>query len=150
MGRNVEAGLRASRAMLGIVARSVSPALEQVSLPHFRVLVLLETGGPVRMTTLADRLGAVVSTFSRSLDRLEAGGWIRRSQGESDRREVTVSVTALGSALVREVTAQRESALRSALAAIPADDRAALDRAFTAFADAVGEPGLSDMLVLGI
>ncbi|MBW4043283.1 MAG: MarR family transcriptional regulator, partial [Acidobacteria bacterium] len=46
MEHNVGAALRASRAMLGIVARSVAPALDKVSLPHFRVLVLLETGGP--------------------------------------------------------------------------------------------------------
>src|SRR4051812_20537066 len=37
---DVDAALRASRTMLGIVARSIAPALEQVSLPHFRVLVL--------------------------------------------------------------------------------------------------------------
>ena len=35
-----EATLRASRALLGIVARSVADALEQVTLPQFRVLVV--------------------------------------------------------------------------------------------------------------
>ena len=150
MQQEVEAGLRASRAMLGIVASSVAPALEQVSLAHFRVLVLLETMGPVRVGTLAERLGVVVSTFSRSLDRLEAGGWVQRGQGAGDRREVTVTITELGSGLVQEVTRQRTEALGAALAQVPVGDRAVLDRAFTAFADAVGEPGLKDVLVLGL
>ena len=82
-----DAALRASRAMLGIVARSVAPALERVSLPHFRVLVLLETSGPLRVGAIAERLGIVVSTFSRSLDRLEAGGWVQRSPSEESRRD---------------------------------------------------------------
>lgn len=150
MEQEVQAGLRASRAMLGIVARSVAPALEQISLPHFRVLVLLEALGPLRVGALAERLGVVISTFSRSLDRLEAGGWVRRVQGETDRREVTVSITDLGGALVQQVTRQRMQALVAALSAVPPEDRAALTRAFTAFADAVGEPELTDVLVLGI
>ncbi len=37
----VEATLRASRALLGVVARSVAPVLDQVSLAQFRVRVLL-------------------------------------------------------------------------------------------------------------
>jgi DNA-binding MarR family transcriptional regulator len=150
VGHDLEAGLRASRAMLGIVASSVAPALEQVSLPHFRVLVLLETGGPARVGALAERLGVVVSTFSRSLDRLEVGGWVQRSQSGHDRREVLVTVTEHGRALVREVTTRRVAVLATALDSVGEDDRLVLERAFTAFADAVGEPALSDLLILGL
>lgn len=150
MQQDVEAGLRASRAMLGVVARSVAPALELVSLPHFRVLVLLASSGPLRVTDLAERLGVVVSTFSRSLDRLERGGWVRRSQGARDRREVTVTITEQGGDLVRDVTGLRIAALTEALSRVSAADRAALTRAFTAFADAVGEPMIRDALVLGL
>ena len=150
MSHEVDPALRASRAMLGIVARSMVPALEQVSLPQFRVLVLLETGGPTRVGVLAERLGVVVSTFSRSLDRLESGGWVRRSQSTEDRREVTVSITEQGSRLVREVSEQRDAELAAVLARVSAGDRAVLERAFTSFADEAGEPALTDMLVLGI
>jgi DNA-binding MarR family transcriptional regulator len=150
MSHEVDPALRASRAMLGIVARSMAPALEQVSLPQFRVLVLLETGGPTRVGVLAERLGVVVSTFSRSLDRLESGGWVRRSQSTEDRREVTISITEQGSRLVREVSEQRGAELAAVLARVSAGDRAVLERAFTSFADEAGEPALTDMLVLGI
>lgn len=149
METEVEPALRASRAMLGIVARSMAPALEQVSLPHWRVLVLLETGGPTRVGALAERLGVVVSTFSRSLDRLAAGGWVQRAQSTEDRREVVVTITERGSRLVQEVSAQRSADLAGVLARVSSDDRAVLERAFTAFADVAGEPALDHALVLG-
>jgi DNA-binding MarR family transcriptional regulator len=136
--------------MLGIVARSVAPALEQVSLPHFRVLVLLATSGPVRVGVLAERLDIVVSTFSRSLDRLEQSGWVVRTPSVENRREVTVSITDRGSELVQEVSTRRVLEFRAVLARVPAEDRTVLDHAFTAFADAAGEPELRDMLVLGL
>lgn len=150
MPDEIDAALRASRAMLGIVARTVSPALEQMSLPHFRVLVLLETGGPARVGALAAKLDVVVSTFSRSLDRLEAAGWVERNQSESHRREVVVSITNAGGNLVREVSAARSAAFSSVLAAAGATEREAIALAFTAFADAAGEPDLKDLLVLGM
>jgi DNA-binding MarR family transcriptional regulator len=149
MAHDVDPALRASRAMLGVVARSMAPALDQVSLPQWRVLVLLETGGPTRVGALAERLGVVVSTFSRSLDRLAAGGWVRRVQSTEDRREVVVTITERGSDLVQEVSAQRSADLAAVLARVASDDRAVLERAFTAFADAAGEPALDDALVLG-
>lgn len=150
MDQEVDPALRASRAMLGIVARSIAPALEEVSLPQFRVLVLLETGGPARVTDLAEGVGAVVSTFSRSLDRLEAGGWISRATGTADRREVTVSITPKGRRLVGEVSATRVAALREILDRLDGDERAVLGRAFSAFADLAGEPTIREGLVLGL
>lgn len=150
MDPETQAGLRASRAMLGIVAASVAPALERVSLSHFRVLVLLDNLGPLSVTALAEHLGVVVSTFSRSLDRLEAGGWVQRAQGSDDRRQVSVTITDAGARLVQEVTAVRVRALQAVFARISVEERAVLERAFTAFADAAGEPELRDVLVLGI
>lgn len=150
MVNEVEAALRASRTMLGIVARSIAAALDRVSLPQFRVLVLLETGGAARVGVLADQLGIVMSTFSHSVDRLESGGWVERRSSTEDRREVTVSITEQGSILVRDVSAQRSADLAAALRRISMEDRAVLTRAFISFADAAGEPALADMLVLGI
>lgn len=145
-----DSALRASRALLGIVARSVAPALESVTLPQFRVLVVLDSGGPARVGVLAERLDAVVSTFSRSLDRLEAGGWVERSQSADSRREVMVTITPEGRRLVQEVTAQRRTALDDVLIRIPPDDRRRVVAALELFADAAEEPSLRDLLILGL
>ena len=79
-----DATVTASRALLGIIARSMLPALEDVSLPQFRVLVLLSSAGALRMGALAERLGVTVSTFSRTADRLVTGGWATREEAEAE------------------------------------------------------------------
>ncbi|MGN6742817.1 MAG: MarR family winged helix-turn-helix transcriptional regulator [Amnibacterium sp.] len=145
-----QALLRASRAMLAVVARSMGPVLDELSLPQFRVLVLLETAGPARVGLLAERLGVVPSTFSRVLDRLESSGWVARSPSADSRREVLVRITERGSRLVREVSARRQADLDEVLQTIPDADRSRVVEALTVFADAAGEPEAKDLLILGL
>jgi DNA-binding MarR family transcriptional regulator len=142
--------LRASRALLAIVARSLAPVLEEVSLPQFRVLVLLETRGPTRVGNLAAQLDVHPSTFSRALDRLEAAGWVTRAANADSRREVLVSITSAGRTLVGDVSAKREAELDRVVAALPRDERDQVIHALAVFADAAGEPAASDLLVLGM
>ena len=145
-----QAVLRASRAMLAVVARSMAPVLDELSLPQFRVLVLLETAGPARVGLLAERLGVLPSTFSRVLDRLESAGWVARAPSADSRREVLVTITERGSRLVQEVSAKRQTELDEVLRAIPEADRHRVVEALTAFADAAGEPAAKDLLILGM
>ncbi|KIC57917.1 MarR family winged helix-turn-helix transcriptional regulator [Microbacterium hominis] len=148
--RAAEATLTASRALLGIIARSTLPALEEVSLPQFRVLVLLSSAGPLRMGALAERLGVTVSTFSRSADRLVGGGWAVREDNPDSRREVILAPTEQGRRLVTAVTEHRRRLIEEVLAAMPATQRRGLIDALQAFADAAGEPTDVDLLALGL
>lgn len=150
VGAAVDATLTASRALLGVVARSVANALELVTPPQFRVLVILSAEGPLRTGTLAARMGAVPSTFTRSLDRMEAGGWITRRENPDSRREVLVDLTESGRHLVEEATARRRQEIRSVIAQLSADERAAVIRGLTLFASAAGEPPIDDLLVPGL
>ncbi len=145
-----DATLTASRALLGIVARSVAPALDVVSLPHFRVLVLLSRSGPVRVSSLADVLGANLSTFSRSVDRLVAGGWVVRVDNPESRREVLLELTEDGRRLVRSVTLRRRRELVEILGRMDDPSRTATLDGMRAFAQAAGEPPVADLLVLGL
>ncbi len=145
-----DSALRASRALLAIVARSLAPVLEELSLPQFRVLVLLETRGPTRVGSLAAQLDVHPSTFSRALDRLESAGWVGRAASADSRREVLVSITAAGTRLVGDVSAKRQTELDRVVAALPQDERDQVLRALGMFADAAGEPAASDLLVLGM
>lgn len=145
-----DAVLRASRSMLAIVARSMAPVLEELTLPQWRVLVLLETAGPTRVGVLAERLGVLPSTFSRVVDRLESGGWVARTPSVDSKREVLVTITAQGSRLVDEASARRQTDLDEVLATMTPADRSRLAEALTAFADAAGEPVAKDLLVLGL
>jgi DNA-binding MarR family transcriptional regulator len=139
----------ASRALLAIVARTIAPALHEVTLPQFRVLVVLVGAGPHRVGALAERLGALPSTFSRALDRLEQGGWVERVPSTESRREVIVEATARGRALVGAVTEARRLEVAAVLERMPEDRRAAVAGAFREFADAAEEPTLEDLLPMG-
>jgi DNA-binding MarR family transcriptional regulator len=145
-----DATLTASRALLGIVARSVAPALEAVSLPQFRVLVLLSADGPTRVGHLAERVGANISTFSRSVDRMVAGGWIVRSENPDSRREVLLELTDDGRWLVESVHTRRRREIAAVLEKMSTADRSALTKALSAFTVAAGEPGVDDLLPLGL
>lgn len=145
-----DATLTASRALLGIVARSVADALEEVTLPQFRVLVVLSGEGPLRLGTLAERLGAHQSTFSRSIDRMVAGGWVLRAENPDSRREVLVDLTPAGRALVDAVTERRRQEIRQVLGRLTKDQRAEVVRALSLLSDAAGEPAVEDLLVLGL
>lgn len=145
-----DATLTASRALLGVVARSVASALEVVTLPQFRVLVILSADGPTRIGSLAGRIGAVPSTFTRSVDRMVAGGWIVRAENPDSRREVLIELTDDGRRLVEAVTERRRREIRDVLKLLSEDDRALVARAFTLFNTAAGEPTVEDLLTLGL
>ncbi len=147
--QTVRTTLVASRAMTGVVARSMVAALEQVSLPQFRILVLLAASGPLRTGILAERTGVHPSTLTRTADRLVRGGWARRIDNPKSRREVLVELTDAGAALVAEVMANRTAQIAEILARVPRAQHQVILAGFTAFAEAAGEPSPRDLLVLG-
>ncbi len=146
----ISATLTSSRALLGIVSRSMAGALEDMTLQQYRVLVALDGAGPARMGTLAENTGVHASTFSRMADRLEAGGWIRRDASPDSRREVLVDLTDEGRALVDDVTRKRRRAIAAVLRTLAPEDRETVRKGMELFADAAGEPKVRDLLTLGV
>lgn len=149
-GAPVNVTMTMSRAILGIVARSVASALEVVTLPQFRVLVLLSRGGQTRVGDLAEQIAAVPSTFSRSVDRMVAGGWVERSMREENRREILLDLTPDGRKLVDSVAERRRREIRAVLDTMSDADQKVVAAAFELFAVAAGEPTVHDLLTLGL
>ncbi len=142
--------LIASRALLGVIARSLAPVMDTVTLPQFRVLVVLSNFGPLRMGELALRIGANQSSFSRFADRMVAGGLISRSASPGSRREVIISLTEDGERVYAEVTSARRREISEVLETLSANDLAAVQMGFEIFARAAGEPSADETLILGI
>ncbi len=150
LATQADAALTASRALLGVVARSMAEVLDEVTLPQFRVLVVLSTEGTLRVGTLAERMGAVPSTFSRSVDRMVAAGWLVRSGNPENRREVLVDLTPAGHRLVSSVTQRRRDEIRTLLGRLTPQQRDQVSEALELFNQAAGEPAVEELLLLGI
>lgn len=150
LATDLDAALTASRALLGVVARSVAEALEQVTLPQFRVLVVLSTQGTMRVSSLAQRINAVPSTFSRTVDRMVSAGWLHRTPNPKSRREILIDLTPAGRQLVASVTRRRRRELRKILSRLTPEQRTSLTNALRLFGQAAGEPSVDDLLPLGL
>jgi DNA-binding MarR family transcriptional regulator len=142
------ATLAASRALVGVIAASVAPVLERVTLPQLRVLVLLTTFGSSRTGWLAERLGVHQSTFTRNADRMVEAGLVRRSGNPANRREVLIEATPAGRRLADSVLQRRERELRRIVERLDDGQRDAVLAGMRLFAQAAGEP--TDTLLLGL
>jgi DNA-binding MarR family transcriptional regulator len=136
----VTALLTASRALVGVSARSLADVEETVTIAQFRVLVVLAAHGQTTLVQLASRLGVNASTAQRQVDRLVREGLVDRRENPSDRREVVIVSTPAGAALVDAVTARRRDAIARIVRDLPGADRPALIAALEAFAAAADEP----------
>jgi DNA-binding MarR family transcriptional regulator len=147
---DVDVTLTASRALLGVVARSLAEVLDEITLPQFRVLVVLCAEGPLRSGVLSERLGIHQSTLTRLADRLVAQGWVRREPNAESRREVMIDLTDAGRELVTKVLEARRADLAAILSQVTPQERAVIRAGFEAFARAAGEPDPGHLLTIGL
>lgn len=135
----VDAVLLASRALVGIAAASMAGVDDVVTVPQFRVLVMIYTRGPMNLASVATGLDVNPSNASRTCDKLIKEGLLDRRPSEVDRRNIVLTLTLPGRRLVEKVTRRRRTAIQRILQRMPATQRDALASALAAFADAAGE-----------
>ncbi|WP_116201809.1 MarR family winged helix-turn-helix transcriptional regulator [Amycolatopsis circi] len=138
-----EAVLTASRLLVAVSARSIAAAGDQVTVPQFRLLVILDSRGPMKHALLADLLGVTPSTASRMVDRLVGINLVERQHSPASRREIVVKLTAEGARVVRRVTNRRRREIADIVAKMPTQARRGLVDVLAAFAKAGGEPAAS-------
>jgi DNA-binding MarR family transcriptional regulator len=133
-----DAVLRASRALVGVAARSLAEVEDTVTLPQFRALVVLASSEH-NVGDLAEALDVHPSTATRLCTRLVAKGLISRSASAQSRRELVVRLTSDGRTLVDTVTRRRRREIARIVARIPEREQRVLVHALGVFADAAGE-----------
>jgi DNA-binding MarR family transcriptional regulator len=138
-----DAVLTASRLLVAVSARSIAAAGDAITLPQFRLLVVLQTRGPLKHADLAEHLGVTPSTASRMVDRLVTVGVVDRQHSPVSRREIVITLTRDGAKVVRQVTARRRKEIAKIVARMPDEARHGLVDVLTAFAEAGGEPPAS-------
>ena len=112
-----------TRDLVGLALRSVDST--GMSLPQFRLLLVLSEIGPTSSVSCARALGVVGSSITRLADRLHASGHLERRTDPSNRSVTLLELTPLGRELVDEVLLRRRRELGDALAHLDADQRAA-------------------------
>ncbi len=135
-----DAVLTASRLLVAVSARSISAVADAVTLPQFRLLVVLHSRGLLKHADLAEILGVTPSTASRMVDRLVTVGLVERQNNPDSRREIVLALTKDGSRIVKQVTARRRREIAKIVARMPDDARRGMVDALNAFAEAGGEP----------
>ena len=132
--------LTASRLLVAVSARSLAAAQEHVTLPQFRMLVVLAGSGEVKLVALADRLAVNPSTAMRMVNRLATAGLVARQVNDANRRETRLRLTAAGQRIVDDVTTRRREEIAAIVSRMPPAQRGGLITALRAFAAAGDEP----------
>lgn len=141
MADAADAVLLATRALVGVAARSLTYLADDVSLVQYRVLVLLAERGPSTMGALTDSLDVNPSTATRVCDRLVDKRLVRRRVDDEDRRSVHVALTARGRRLIDEVMQRRREEITRILKRMGTASRQRLAAALDDFAVAARESG---------
>lgn len=132
--------LTASRVLVGVAARSLAEAEEQVTVTQFRTLVVLSAHDGMKQGSLAELLGVNASTAQRMVDRLTAAGLVDRQPNPRSRREVMLSLTDAGREVVDGVTERRRRELQRIVRRMPPERRSEVVDALRAFTEAAEEP----------
>jgi DNA-binding MarR family transcriptional regulator len=135
----IDAVLRATRALVGIAAASMASVDANVTMPQWRVLVMVDTRGPLNLAAVAAGLDVNPSNASRICDRLIKAGWLDRQESPTDRRNITLSLTAAGRQLVTKVVRYRRRAITRVLRGVAPKERELIAKTFDSFATAAGE-----------
>ena len=146
----VAAVVTASRVLVAISARSLAAVEDTLTVPQFRMLVVLDTNGATSLSRLAEQLAVNPSTAMRMVDRLSAAGMVERTPDPEDRRVVRLVATGAGRRVVHAVTERRQAEITEVVAAMPSEHRGAMVQALQAFADAAGEPQVDPTAYAGL
>lgn len=100
-----------------------------ITMPQAKVLYLAAVDGGLRMSALAARLRVTISTVSGLVDRLVDAGLLTRRDDPHDRRQVLVSVTPEGQALIDRFRELNRRQLRELLERLSGPDLAVVEHA---------------------
>lgn len=145
----VEAAMLAARVLVAVAAHSVGLLEDRVTLPQFRVLVMVASRGPLNLGAVAHGLGVHPSNATRACDPLVSAGLLDRRDNPHDRRNLVLELTADGLRLVDEVMSHRRTAIEGVLTRMPAEHRRGLATVLRSFAEAAGEISPTEAWALG-
>ncbi|MBV9994684.1 MAG: MarR family transcriptional regulator [Caulobacteraceae bacterium] len=121
----------ALRRFVDLVSHRAGQALARmeeagVTLPQVLLMVRVERAGAASISELAGVSPGSAAAVSQMVDRLVRRDWLARSEDQGDRRRKTVSLTAAGVRLLRDMEAARTADYAAGLSRLPPALRAEL------------------------
>ncbi len=116
---------------------TLTEVAEEISVPQLRVLVLLNSRGPMNLRTIAAHLDVNPSKASRTCEQLVVSGKVARREDKDDRRNINLSLTSDGDEFVGRLMDSRRRLIDRVIARMNPTDRSELARALEAFSEAV-------------
>jgi len=114
------------RAIRGEMRSRRTPDL---SVPQFRILAFVNRQPGASLSDVAEHAGLTLPSTSTSIDRLVGRNLIVRETSKTDRRRVTLSLTAAGKTLLKSARKGTQTYLAERLSTLSADERKIIMRA---------------------
>ncbi|WP_340640362.1 MarR family transcriptional regulator [Bacillus atrophaeus] len=108
-----------------------------MSMPQMKVLMLLNNHETLKVSDIAEKMGASLSNTTGLLDRLEKSGFIKRSHSETDRRSVVIQLTEDAKSIFRGLYEKGHTKLKRSLEKLTAEEKAAVTQGLSILAKAL-------------
>ncbi len=106
-----------------------SASASSLSQSRYSALAALHFHGPMNVTELAAHEGVSKPSMSRTLDALEADGFLERTRGGEDARCVAITVTSAGAKAITSAREQGDVWLAAKIAELSLADQDILNQA---------------------
>jgi DNA-binding MarR family transcriptional regulator len=143
-GSVVDDLLALARLLVALTARTLADLDTDLTVPQYRMLVVLAAHGALRTAAVAAELRLHPSTVTRTCDRLVKRGLIHRQHGHEDRRAVWLRLTEAGRDLVGDIMRHRAREVRRLVTAGASTGGSTPDELVRAVVAASGEPTEAD------
>ncbi len=109
-----------------------------LSVPQFRILVMLDRHRGASLSEVAEHMGLALPSVSKMVDGLVSRDLVIRDTAPGDRRRLTLSLTPGGKTSMQTAYAATQSFLAGRLEALPAPEMDAVARAMDALVKIFG------------
>ena len=130
---------------LSVLSETVSRSIARlyadrfgITIPEWRVLAILGDSGPATSAAIRDRTSMDKVRISRAIQRLLAARLVNRRTDPADRRRATITMSAKGAAVYREVVPLALSREAILLDGFSDDERRVLDALLNRLGDRAG------------
>ena len=116
--------MKAYRSLGALMERSIVSL--GIGLSDFMILEALLHKGPMRISTIGEKVHLANASMTAAVDRLEQRGLVDRQSGEEDRRVRTVDLTGCGRKLIETLYSKHEKDIDALMDTLCPEERAAL------------------------